>query len=267
MRKPTDGQLAIGGLIAFAFWLFVALPLYYGYSNSNNSPAQQCSKQEDNNYGFWEKTRCDPVAYFTLWLVGFTGVLGGSTIGLWIVTWAGGKRQSRDMQASIAIAERSLSELEAPFISIKIVDTGITRSYRDVGHDFTTLSFSVANYGRTPARLVELTDYLALRGANDGLPPEVNPQAATRNTMPYGVISPPNAESQPFTQNLFAFMMNALAADPLPLKTQNLFFYGFVRYSTIFGDVFRLGFCFMFDRYSERWLLQGGETHNYCRKE
>ena len=70
MRKRTDGQLAIGALIAFAVWIFVALPLYYG--PRDNFPASKCSAKEIEQYSFWEKARCDPIAYFTIWLVGFT---------------------------------------------------------------------------------------------------------------------------------------------------------------------------------------------------
>jgi hypothetical protein len=73
----------------------------------DNAAPQQCSAKEIENYSFWEKARCDPVAYFTAWLVGFTGVLAASTIGLWIVTWQGAKRQSREMRDSIGIAERA----------------------------------------------------------------------------------------------------------------------------------------------------------------
>ena len=50
----------------------------------------------------------DPVAYFTIWLVVFTGFLAVSTVGLWIVTWQSGKRQSKDMTESIDVAERAL---------------------------------------------------------------------------------------------------------------------------------------------------------------
>lgn len=109
MRKPTDGQLAIGALIAFALWIFVALPLYY---SSRDASAYNCSAQENKDYGFWEKTRCDPVAYFTIWLVGFTGVLAASTIGLWIVTWRSGVRQSNDMKDSVEVARRAATAAE-----------------------------------------------------------------------------------------------------------------------------------------------------------
>jgi hypothetical protein len=156
--------------------------------------------------------------------------------------------------------------LEAPFVSLKITDSGIVRSYSTAGHNFSELSFCVSNHGRTPANIIEIVDKLALLG-KAGWPPQVHPQSATRNTMPYGVIAPPNGDSQPFRQNLFTFMMVTLETDLLPLQTKNIFFYGFVRYSTIFNEVFRMGFCFMYDRRDERWLLQGSDKYNYCRKE
>jgi hypothetical protein len=191
------------------------------------------------------------------WLIAlFTGTLWYSTRNLWRAT----RRSAR-------IAERALTELEAPFVSIKITDPGVHKKNAEIGHDFMTIWFCIANHGRTPARLIELVDKLALLENGKDWPREVHPDAATRNTMPYGVIAPPNGESPPFSNNLFAFMMNALAADPLPLKTKNFFFYGFVRYSTIFDEVFRMGFCYMFDRYSDKWLLFGDDKFNYCRKE
>jgi hypothetical protein len=120
MRKPTDGQLAIGALIAFAFWIFVALPLYYG--QRDDAATHKCSAKEEKDYSFWEKARCDPVAYFTLWLVGFTGVLAVSTIGLWWVTWRGSVRQSRDMQATLDHSRESLLAIERAFVAFSHID-------------------------------------------------------------------------------------------------------------------------------------------------
>ncbi len=85
--------------------------------------------------------------------------------------------------------------------------------------------------------------------------------------MPRGVLSPPGDESQPFIRNLLADHMNELAADPILLKNNDIFFYGFIRYETIFNERFRMGFCFMFDRYIDRWLLSGDSKHNYLERE
>ncbi len=102
-------RLFIGGLFFFALWLFVALPFLYTVPRyaGHDEAADKCAAEENKNHGFWEKTNCDPTAYFTVWLVAFTGVLAVSTIGLWIVTWRASVSQARDMKASIAAAEKS----------------------------------------------------------------------------------------------------------------------------------------------------------------
>jgi hypothetical protein len=60
--------------------------------------APQKNEKTEADKPFWEKTTTDPVAYFTLWLVAFTGVLAVSTIGLWGATWYIGAKQSREMK-------------------------------------------------------------------------------------------------------------------------------------------------------------------------
>jgi hypothetical protein len=241
---------ALGG--SFVWSILYVPPHHYA---EHNKQAEERTAEKDQNHGFWEKTTDDPVAYFTAWLVGFTGVLAISTIGLWIVTWRASTSQARDMQASIAVAnrsanisERALTELEAPFLSVKITEDGITRSYGETGHHFHTLRLVIANFGRTPARIIEMADKAAFVEKNEGLPPEVNPAFASRISIPYGVIAPPQGESQGWSFNLFAFTLRYLAERVEPLKTNELFFYGFVRYETIFRKTYRMGFCYMFDK-------------------
>jgi hypothetical protein len=73
------------------------LPFLYTVPRySHDETSNQCSTEQGKNHGFWEKAGCDPTAYFTLWLVAFTGVLAVSTIGLWIVTARGVRIQSAD---------------------------------------------------------------------------------------------------------------------------------------------------------------------------
>jgi len=244
--------LMIGGTIVGT--VLTPEPPRTHYYDGGNGAADAEHKQASQQRSLWIPQ--DSTGFFALWTAAFTAVLALSTSLLWSET-----------AAAAQISKRALTELEAPFIALEITNPGITRSYGKVGHDFVNLWFCVVNYGRTPAQIIEIVDKLALIEGIGGCPPKVHPQSATRNTMPYGVIAPPSGKSQEFNQNLFSFMMNDLAADPLPLKTKNLFFYGFVRYSTIFNEVFRMGFCYMFDRYSEKWLLLGNEHYNYCRKE
>ncbi|TYL94098.1 hypothetical protein FXB40_19935 [Bradyrhizobium rifense] len=93
---------ALGGSIA---WGIMYSPPEH-HSADNHQAAEHTTEKENKN-GFWEKAGEDPVAYFTLWLVGFTGVLAVSTIGLWIVTWRASKAQGRDMKASIDASKRA----------------------------------------------------------------------------------------------------------------------------------------------------------------
>jgi hypothetical protein len=93
---------ALGGSVA---WGIMYAPPQQHAAN-DHQPAKASDHKEHDN-GFWEKAGEDPVAYFTLWLVGFTGVLAASTIGLWIATWRASTGQARDMKASIAAAENA----------------------------------------------------------------------------------------------------------------------------------------------------------------
>jgi len=94
--------------------------------DQGSAPRNTEDNKSENRKSLWERVRDDAVAFATLCLVGVTGVLALSTIGLWIVTGSAGKRQSREMQKSIGVAERSLTELEAPFVYIEITMPGIT---------------------------------------------------------------------------------------------------------------------------------------------
>jgi hypothetical protein len=198
----------------------------------------------------------DPVVILTFGIVFFNGILCLITYFLFDST----NRLWR-------VSERALVDLEAPFISIKILETGLPVKQGEVGHNFEQLFFSIVNLGRTPATLVELVDKTKMIPENDGYPPPIDLDFRSREEMPRGVISPPNGESQPFYQNLFANHLNELAADPLPLRKNAIFFYGFVRYETIFSHVFRLGFCFIFDRFTSCWHLSGGSKYNYLERE
>ena len=195
LSKPSERHWVIGGLLFFALWLFVALPFLYGVPRySHDEAANKCSSEESKNHGFWEKAACDPTAYFTLWLVAFTGVLAVSTIGLGIATlglYKTGEKQirlnaenaaaqSRDMQESIAVtrisaessvvaahaasqsahvAEQTLLASERPYVLLEVVNTAnlgfAIRSYPSM-----TVKF--VNHGNSPALMkvcfIELLD-------------------------------------------------------------------------------------------------------------
>jgi hypothetical protein len=135
LPKITEGRFAIGALFAFAFWLLVGLPFYYGH---HDQPSDQCTTEESKHYGFWQKAACDPVAYFTLWLVGFTGVLAVSTIGLWWATYR-----------TLAHAEKSNED------TLKAYVHAARAYYMWDGRTLACL-LKVTNTGQTPATFFEI---------------------------------------------------------------------------------------------------------------
>jgi hypothetical protein len=169
---------------------------------------------------------------------------------------------------SIAIAERSLIELEAPFLSVAITNNGLVKKTIDgPGHDFETLVFVINNYGRTPAIIFEVAYKSVFISMNDGLPPIIPPDFRCHNTFP-GIIAPPNGTTgEKFVENLLAKHMGDLARIKIPLMENELFFYGFIIYKTIFNHKFRKGFSFRFNRYQDQWELCGDDGHNYLRPE
>lgn len=196
------------------------------------------------------------IARYTLWLAVFNGLLVVSTIALWRAT-----------RKSTKIAERALTELETPFLSIKVISPGINvkniKNIMDI--DFGVLEFCVANYGRTPASLLEMIDNVSAVPINQVRPLRIDPDVVHGIRMPYGVVAPPKGDSMPFRLGIFESIFGkrrpAGALDCVPT------FAGFVRYADIFKSNYVLGFCFIFDPIGNRWVLNGGNDYNYCRKE
>jgi hypothetical protein len=281
MRKWRIMWPLYAGLMGFTLGASVFFGLYGRNEMEHGIAAQGGPKPSEESAKSTKQVSDEALAFYTLWLMAFTGVLAVATIGLGIATiglYVTGEKQLRfgirssirqgnSTKKSIEIAERALTELEAPFTAIKIIDTGLIRRTTGIGHDFGVLKFSITNDGRTPAKLVELVDKTIFVPIGSGNPPPINLDYRTRNIMPHGVISPPNNESQPFTRNVLADHMNELAADTLVLKSKAFFFYGFIRYETIFKQTYRMGFCYMFDKFSERWILTGEDNYNYLAKE
>jgi hypothetical protein len=210
------------------------------------------------------------------WLVRWTFALFAATIGLILATSVLGYfgwRQSRDMRESITaaersveVAERALTDLEAPFVVIKINAPGLVVQGNTVA--FGLLKWCVVNHGRTAATIIEIFDHVGAVDLGGGHPPPINVDKVTTSIMPYGVVAPPSGSSEDFP---YLAIVDILDGKPplgiLKSTSKAAFFQGFVRYEDIFKTRFILGFCFIFDNSGNRWILSGGDQFNYCRKE
>jgi hypothetical protein len=141
------------------------------------------------------------LASYTRLLFLATGLLALVTVGLVYFSF----RQARDNKRSIAvaetstrIAERALTELEAPFLAVKISASGIDWQ-KITDPNFDDLKFSIVNYGRTPAHILELLDGVAPHRVGEGLPPAIDPDKTRGKPMPYGIIAPPSSTTQEFS--------------------------------------------------------------------
>jgi hypothetical protein len=189
-------------------------------------------------------------------LNGITLLLALSGFLLWLTT-----------KKSVKIQERALTELEAPFISVKITDPGIVWN-KIQKITFGELKFCFANYGHTPAYILEFIERVTPQDIDKGLPEPIDPIKERGAPMPYGVIAPPQDQTQEFKAIPNVDFFEGGKYDP-PLKevTKKAYFRGYVRYADIFNNRYIIGFSFVFDIAGNRWILMGNEDHNYCRKE
>jgi hypothetical protein len=213
-------------------------------------------------------------------LVTFTGYLANYTEALFIATallffaTAGlvvaGFKQLKDAKRSIIaaetsakIAERALTELEAPVLAIQFNDHGIDwGSARNI--TFNAVKFVIANYGRTPAHILELMDSVD-EIPSDETPPAIDPAQRRGTPMPYGVMAAPQSHTQVFSTvtNINFFEGGYRLGEVI----NRAWFRGLVRYSDIFGGKYVMGFCFLFDPDQNRWVLRGSKEHNYCKRD
>jgi hypothetical protein len=141
-------------------------PLYTEQYNrqaaSNDNRNDEQDKSETIREWFiatYHRTASDPIALFTF-------VLSISTIGLWIVTWRTGVRQSREMNAHIAIVQRSMITAERAYVSVRTVFFG----RRPVEGEFQGIDtgFTLRNTGNTFTK--HMTSHCSIRIFNGDIP-------------------------------------------------------------------------------------------------
>jgi hypothetical protein len=243
-------EIILGALLAVAIF---AVGMVF---ESSRSPFGSNNSQQSANERSGPITPEHAADKITDWLlVGLNLFLVASTFLLW-------KANNR----SAKIAERALTELEAPFLTIKINTSGLVIKGNAIS--FGLLKWCVVNYGRTPASILEIFDDTRTVKIRSGFPPAVDPRKVRGQLMPYGVIAPPSGQTEDFPfLPIPGELMDFRKAPPIPPSETVPFFIGFVRYSDIFKNRFVLGFCFVFERDGSRWVLAGGDEYNYCREE
>lgn len=183
----------------------------------------------------------------------FTVVLALSTVRLWHAT-----------HKSAQIAERALTELEAPFLGLNITQPGLKPHFTDrdkVVKNNSGLQYGFFNHGRTPAVLLELQDELQICDAGK-LPVVLRRKISP---YPYGVFVGAGTTSVPSTR-VFADYFTGDEFLKVSTGGSNLFLVGKVKYRDIFQKTFEMGFCAYYDRGVHHFLMEGGDDYNYLRE-
>jgi hypothetical protein len=278
----TFAVFAVGVLVASSF---VAPP----QRGTEHSTGAQKSTKEDVKHGFWEKTADDPVAYFTLWMVAFTGVLAVSTVGLGIATvflWRAGEKQiavARDAANAATrqarAAESALFAVEIPYLYIVVKSHAVTvENYAikkigtmnaegiviDEGYDFSdVITFCFDNVGRTPAEIIEFSATIRF----EEWPPA--PVIPAREPSRWATeVVPAHGRSK---ERGSAFGTDLLLGGGMNREKEALWFKGYVRYADVFKNEYIYGFCFGFDTFANNgtageFYATGGDDHNYRKK-
>jgi hypothetical protein len=220
--RSLNPEIVIGFLIATLFWIGI-LGWQAAYTPTEMEKqkcyeaAQKSGHKSEECKSLWERTTSDPVAFFTLWLVIFTGGLTVSTVLLWRAgekqfryAIRSGLRQSRDMRASIAVSQRAAAsaikqseamiQAERPYVYLKIMEPGL--AFDSNSHliipDIKTdgrLRFHLVNAGRTPAMLEEFKEfYPVIDGAL--VPPPLDPMKDRGRLLPVGSMATGDAPSE-----------------------------------------------------------------------
>jgi hypothetical protein len=172
-------------------------------------------------------------------------------------------KRSADIAARSAdIAEKGIIDLEAPFITVKIIEgIKVTKQGGERGTiaiDIRPIKFVFVNHGRTPAQLIAYSAGFQVTDDRHPDPDPVNPLTAEPELLPSGIfVMPAGGESEPRYKFPGVFYP----------KAQAIWFVGYVKYRDIFNNGYTSGFSFVYYLEADRFILAGGSEYNYRRRE
>lgn len=205
MRKPTDGQLAIGALFAFALWIFVVLPLLYYPRQEAPQNSQGAANRQEQSQGVANQ----PPAFIPLKL--FTAA-GRNEIAEYCASAPKAEKQNwthgylcdvKITDAYIAVFNGLLVIVTVGLIAVgyftirKMRETEerqlrayvyVENAYYEVPGANCKVTFRAKNFGLTPAHRVRLLSIVKVVDWNDGSP--TIPVPTPENEEQWGSMAP-----------------------------------------------------------------------------
>jgi hypothetical protein len=244
-------EIFFGSLLAVAIFSLGVV-----YQSSRQQPSGQNSSDAANNSG--SPKAPDESPKITDWFLLLSNLfLVGSTLMLW-----------RANNQSAKIAEEALTQLERPFVGVKILEEGLF-NLRE-GSEHSSMKFLLVNYGRAPAIITQLFDYMDI--CQFGVMPEPPDITSNINEIPSGFIIRADAEAHRPSTRVYSQMFSDIELRALTMGTDDIFFLGFIRYRDIGNKKYRTGFCLKWSvpddgQGSFPFLFEGDERYNYTTEE
>jgi hypothetical protein len=243
----TIAVLAIGATIPGIY------PKYQGHQTETDNAAPKISTRDITD---------ERIADYTEALAWFTLIMALASGALFWVTWRAGVRQSREMQASIAIAKqsadaatlqaKSASQAELPIVVVQNFEAnpmkGEPINLPELPETIVIL-YSIINYGRTPAEF----DSYCIETRFTKIPP-IAPEYNRIHEITPGTMLLPNGPG--LNQQEIISIKGKVREDLLAEKI-HLWVYGFVRFKDYLGNPHETRFAAMALPYNPKpgvWL-------------
>jgi hypothetical protein len=234
------GLLAfVVALLAFSIMRSRVQPADQQNDNAAYSSAAQTDNQDESWEAFWQRTKRDPVAFFTAVLAGSTILLFVIAIGqLWFLSYANktGEKAAKAAQQSAEIGERALIAGQRPFISAVLTGIAAKNVETDqiVQWNFTT---TWTNAGTTPTR--DMRNHISVKMFDGPLPDDWDfPDLWTKNSTsrtPTLLTGPARGTVQ--GQTVGAFTVDQIREVINRRKT--LYMWGWAAYNDVFPKTAR----------------------------
>lgn len=223
--------------------MMIGIGFFGGHFKETNPPAQQQTAQDYKNENansesgksFWQRTTEDPVAYFTLWLVAFTGVLAVVSIvqGWFLLRSEGIAKTSADAAKKSAEAVIT-AERARLFVDVDLGENPVAASNGAKN----TINVSLWNYGKTVARIRMIRAYSVIA---DDVQTELIEHERSDKRLPDGLGLAPSYET-PFHVPVFESLRNDDWGAIQRLE-KRWSIVGKIVYYDIFGEERETGFC------------------------
>jgi hypothetical protein len=249
MYRFRTPELFLGCFLTVA--VFAAGMLFVpAFSQREQSNQQQQSANATNHEAAPNSTD-ERLANYTWWLAVLTGVLAASTVGLWIGSWRSGVKQSRDMIASINVADRAAKAAElnakaAINVELPVVALDTMRLYRTagvtgnvVGHpgELTEPRITFKNHGRTAAELIAL----CVEWAVENKLPEIPIYKTSFPYVPGTFLVPDGAF--PAALNNYVIRLKPDEITATEEESKHLWVFGYLDYRDFIGNPHQMRFC------------------------